>query len=137
MKNKKAFTLIELLVVMGVISVLVGMSVFGISLVLRNQRDTERRAAGQSIQLALQSYRNSVGRYPQNIFKSTSGTAIELRNGSTVVESITLEGAQLGVSYCYQVAPDTFELGVEMESGTFEQFGSGGLNNCNTETISF
>lgn len=137
MSNKKAFTLIELLVVMGVISVLIGMSVFGISLVLRNQRDTERRAAASNIQQAVQSYRNSVGRYPQSIAKNTAGTDIELRNGATVVETIPLEGAQLGIDYCYQAASDAFELGVEMEDETFEQFGTGGINNCNTATISF
>lgn len=49
----KSFTLVELLVAMAVIAILVGLSVFGISVVQANARDTARRNKLKEIEIVL------------------------------------------------------------------------------------
>lgn len=67
MRKQKAFTLVELLVAMAIIGVLLGLAIFGLSSAQRAQRDTERRAALQDINIGMQTYYETYNRYPQII----------------------------------------------------------------------
>ncbi|MBP9759137.1 prepilin-type N-terminal cleavage/methylation domain-containing protein [Candidatus Dojkabacteria bacterium] len=51
--NKKGFTLIELLVAMAIIAVLIAIAAFGIQIVQRNSRNTQRRKILSDIQLVI------------------------------------------------------------------------------------
>ncbi len=63
MNIKKGFTLIELLVVIVIISILIGMSVFGIQGARKNSRDARRKSDLEQLRSALELYRADNGGY--------------------------------------------------------------------------
>lgn len=145
MKNKKAFTLIELLVVMGVIAVLIAMSVFGISSLLRSQRDTERRNTGRNLQVAVESFKTKSDEfYPSTLQKASNNESINLLDSSgTVIETVGLKGTARTTTYCYTLdnSEATYSLAVLLDDGnTWEQFGttvnaSGAQIPCTTDNV--
>ncbi len=142
--RKKGFTLIELMVAMGVIAVLIGMSILGIQTVLRSQRDTERRSIASTVQLNAQGFFNTVGRYPLTSEVVYVGTDIAFRQGSNITDRVEVTGSktpkngttdQSGTAYCYVSSNGaSYELGVQVESGQWEQFGNSG-NECRSANI--
>ena len=66
--KKSAFTLVELMVAMAIIGVLLGLAVFGVSAAQMAQRNTERKAALQDINLGIQQYLDANQTYPSSIF---------------------------------------------------------------------
>ncbi len=66
MKKQKAFTLVELLVAMAIIGVLLGLAIFGLAAAQRAQRDTERKAALQDINIGMQTFYETNQKYPKN-----------------------------------------------------------------------
>ncbi|GAB4284855.1 MAG: hypothetical protein Kow0081_2260 [Candidatus Dojkabacteria bacterium] len=147
MKTKNAFTLIELLVVMGVIAVLVGMSVFGISALLEAQRDTERRNAGKNLQVAIEAFRNRTTDgdfYPAALEKRSDNSAINLLDSSNnIVTTVPLEGTAKTTAFCYELDSSEvkYKLGVLLDDqSTWEQFGTaqnpdGSIAPCETENV--
>jgi prepilin-type N-terminal cleavage/methylation domain-containing protein len=59
-----AFTLVELLVVMGIIAILVGVVIAGVSSAIRFAKRTKANALAVNIQTAVQSYYTEYGIYP-------------------------------------------------------------------------
>jgi type IV pilus assembly protein PilE len=72
-KKLSAFTLLELMVTMAIIGVLIGLAVFGISVAQRNSRDTSRKAALQSINVAIQDFYTKNNNYPGYLYFNGAG----------------------------------------------------------------
>ena len=76
--KKSAFTLVELMVAMAIIGVLLGLAIYGVTAAQRSQRDTERKAALQDINIGIQSYVDTAGQQPSNIiFVRNTGTTTD------------------------------------------------------------
>lgn len=127
MQIKKAFTLLELVVAMAIIATLLGLSLFGIQAVQRSQRDTERRAALQSINLELTNHYSENATYPTDTAFTVSANAVTF--GS---KNIPLKGAATACTtgsvstnactvYCYDGPSTTgssYKLGVYLEGSS-------------------
>ena len=74
--KKKAFTLIELMVAMAIIGVLIGLTVYGISIAQQAQRDTERKSALSDITLGETSYEQTYSTAPKFIDFDSSNAYI-------------------------------------------------------------
>lgn len=72
--KKSAFTLVELMVAMAIIGVLLGLAIYGVTAAQRAQRNTERKAAAQDINVGIQGYIDSFGTYPAGIHFITDAT---------------------------------------------------------------
>lgn len=59
-----AFTLIELMVVITIIAIMASIAIFGLPNVSKRGQDTKRLAEFRELQLAIESYRNINGKYP-------------------------------------------------------------------------
>jgi prepilin-type N-terminal cleavage/methylation domain-containing protein len=108
-KNKKAFTLIELLVAMAIIGVLIGLSIFGLSAAQRAQRDTERRAALQDMNIGVQAYYEKYGIYPVAFeIKDVNNVIFCSQTDCTVATaksvSVPIKGAATAVAANYGAA---------------------------------
>jgi prepilin-type N-terminal cleavage/methylation domain-containing protein len=82
MGNKKGFTLIELLVVITLLAIIVTIGITTASQLLKNARDTQRKADLLKIAKALQQYYADQGFYPSNGI-SGSDPEIEMRLDAT------------------------------------------------------
>lgn len=65
MKWKKGFTLIELMIVIAIIGILTSIGIVSFSSARAKANDAKRKEDLRQIQLALESYANDNGRYPQ------------------------------------------------------------------------
>lgn len=65
--NKKGFTLIELLVAMAIIAVLIAIAAFGIQILQRNSRNTQRRKILSDIQLVIADVQSNYQDIPREI----------------------------------------------------------------------
>ena len=74
-KNKKAFTFVELLVVVVLIGILASIAVLSFKNFRRNSRDVKRVSDIREIQMALESYFNSNGYYPDSIENGVFSTS--------------------------------------------------------------
>lgn len=125
--NRKAFTLIELMVAMGIAAVLITLSIIGIGIVQRSLRNTQRRDALNSINLAINSHYADNGAYPTTVtFDSVTDTAtvgtqtIQLRGH--LQPATTTTNAQ--TNYCFTLTGVTYALGVGLEGGGNLQLGN-------------
>lgn len=138
MKKSKAFTLIELMVAMGIIAVLITMSIFGITIVQRSLRNTQRRDTLESIKLALEAYYNDFGSYPSTselVFTSTqvtiNGNVIhDLKGASRASATATNSNS---TRYCYIPQSGSYQLAVDLEASAWGlQLGDPALPSCQT-----
>lgn len=118
--NKKAFTLIELMVAMGVIAVLIGLSVFGIQTVLRNQRNTERLKFTDDVELIITDFYNAKKKYPTALVRN--GSNLDVRDGVQTYTQVPIPQV-VSTSYkiCYTVPSGgnpNVEVMIETPSGT-------------------
>jgi prepilin-type N-terminal cleavage/methylation domain-containing protein len=67
LKKYNAFTLIELLVAMAIIAVLIALAIFGLASAQRMQRDTERKAAIDALNIGVQLYHEKANDFPVNV----------------------------------------------------------------------
>jgi prepilin-type N-terminal cleavage/methylation domain-containing protein len=87
MKKISAFTLVELMVAMAIISVLLGLAVFGVSAAQKGSRNTSRKAALQDINVGIQIYVDKYSNIPTTIFFDTSTSAAYIGGSSSTCES--------------------------------------------------
>jgi prepilin-type N-terminal cleavage/methylation domain-containing protein len=137
MRTKKGFTLIELMVAMGIIAILAAMSVYGISIVQRSLRNTERRKVLEQIKLSVEEYKTTTGAYPGTANLTITANSVQL-GGVEVVELTGAATAQTtetdsgGTAYCY--IPDgtaSYQLGVDLEGSDWgHQLGDPALGPC-------
>ncbi|HEC64738.1 MAG TPA: type II secretion system protein [bacterium] len=141
MKKQLAFTLVELLVTMAIIAVILGLTVFGISLAQRASRDVQRRNAVDDINLGVQSYFELNNEYPETGDITVSGESIEigtpLGRGYLKIELSGVTGVATnglnnptsdltdasGTEYCYELNADGFILGALLENGDWYEAG--------------
>lgn len=125
----KAFTLIELLIVMGIIAILLAISAYGIALVFRNSRNSQRAEFINDFKVGLEKYYSSYGVYPEMakicinsstgklILKSPSSTNIlevYLNKNSTFYPSTQTSNKES--RYCYKKqSGGLYSLQYEME----------------------
>jgi len=130
MKQKlKGFTLVELLAAMAIIAILIGLAGFGISLALRNSRNSQRESTLNDVRLAITDYYTQSASYPSTIVGVASSSTISLRQaGVAVGEAVPAKGAtkvaastsSSGSVYRYSVPAggDGYYLCVQLEGGT-------------------
>lgn len=127
MRKQKAFTLVELLVAMAVIAVLLGLAVFGITIVQQNARDTQRRAIINDIEIAINSAIVSGTSLPSSF---TAGAQTLTIGGASVPLSGSLQRVASGdtttaatsstlTDYCYGTSGSTYVVGLQLESGSY------------------
>ncbi|MDQ6985166.1 MAG: type II secretion system protein [Candidatus Dojkabacteria bacterium] len=135
-KDKSAFTLIELMVGMGIVALLIGMSVFGIQLLQRNARDTQRRKTGEAFALIMEEFSAANGQYPTNAQVQILADEVTVNYPGGASESVPLDGAvgaaneasdTDSTAYCYDVntSGSEFTFGYQLEGsgGTWENEG--------------
>lgn len=134
MQQKKAFTLIELMVAMGIIGVLMTMSILGISIVQQSLRNTQRRDAVNSINLAVNTYFSNYGVFPQSgpggvqftaTQASINGTKIlDLKGPTTAIGTNTATSTDDShTNYCYVSAGGgSYRLGARIEGSSATQW---------------
>ena len=87
--NKKGFTLIELLVAMAIIAVLIAIAAFGIQILQRNSRNTQRRKILSDIQLIATDIATN---YQTNVTAIACDTRTITVTAGTFTETYTLPG---------------------------------------------
>ena len=95
--KKSAFTLIELLVVMAIIGILIGVTIVGINLGFRGQRNTTRQTDLSDIQAGLTAFYGSHKYYPKNtdlqVITTSNSYLLALDPSDTTKNIITLNQA--------------------------------------------
>jgi prepilin-type N-terminal cleavage/methylation domain-containing protein len=146
MKVKKAFTLLELMVAMGIVAILAAISVVGVSVVQRSLRNTERRKALESINLAIAEYFGTNGSYPAlgvgglQFFTDhveLEGNTIVNLTGSTQATNGT-STTSAATAYCYTQlnSGGSYSLGVDLEGSSWGfQLGDPLQADCNTQNV--
>lgn len=136
MRKQKAFTLVELLVAMAIIGVLLGLAMFGLSSAQRAQRDTERRAALQDINIGMQTFYETYNRYPTYI-QITSTSQVSFCTGTCAAATqkviVPLKGASvaLNTTNTQYVAVNTFAASaVDAASTNYCLVGSDAVTNA-------
>lgn len=132
-RPRSAYTLIEISVVLAVVAVLLGLGVFGISILQSNGRDTQRKAKLAEINSAIDYYLRIYNRIP-----SVGGGFQWVGNNQIVVgpKTVNLSGALVrsatNVSdidetyYIYQIPPVVggYQLCVRLENGNWFNLGT-------------
>lgn len=92
--NKKAFSLVELLVAMAIIAILISISVYGITIVQRNARNTKRTKINQDLKLVISDIETFETRPPQWIEYNQSENVIEVKlsNGADSSGKVPIKG---------------------------------------------
>ena len=108
MRNQKfqAFTLVELLAAMAIIGVLLGLSLYGISLVNLGARETQRRnAVAQEINAGIIAYYGRVNAYPNAVkfTKTATGGVVLLASSPTYVSGTQCPAGLVAPNYCMEV----------------------------------
>lgn len=127
-KNQRGFTLIELLVVISIITIIMAISIFGLTNARQSARDGRRKSDLETVRSALELYRADCGSYPGSL-----GTSIRGANssGNTCLTSTTylqlVPTDPLGNNaYIYRrITNTTYEL-----CSTLEQPGSATSTSC-------
>lgn len=141
-KKLQGFTLVELLAAMAIIAILIGLAGFGISIALRNSRDTERKNVLNSMQVTINDYYTRKSAYPTSAAKS--GTDIILKeNTLTVGDAVPTKGHTVpfnpadgksttgGTIYRYGTTSTGYLLCVKLENGDWFDLSNGGTT-CST-----
>lgn len=62
---KKAFTLVELVIAMSIIAVLIAIAAYGIAIVQRNSRNSQRSEFANQFKLGVETFYTNFARYPK------------------------------------------------------------------------
>lgn len=133
MQQKKAFTLIELMVAMGIIGVLMTMSILGISIVQQSLRNTQRRDAVNSMNLAINTYFSNFGVFPSvgsggvqftTTTMSINGTKVlDLKGPTTAINTNSDTSTDDShTNYCYTSNGGSYGLGARIEGSGVSQW---------------
>ncbi|MBD3363057.1 prepilin-type N-terminal cleavage/methylation domain-containing protein, partial [Candidatus Dojkabacteria bacterium] len=132
---RRAFSLVELLIVMGVIAVLLSITAYGLSVLNRNSRNSQRVEAINQLKIEVEKYYLDNGRYPDTSDFQESGDEIQLCDGNDCT-SIESKGGMLNpgsttdkhtTAFCYNKGTSSYSLGVQIE-------GSGDWRNVGTDS---
>jgi prepilin-type N-terminal cleavage/methylation domain-containing protein len=117
MKKIKAFTLIELLTVVAIIAILTSVTILGLQEVRKKAQDTTRLANIKEIQIALETYKSSRGRYPDAGTQGSSEYIIGLAPIYISKLPIDPTGVHNGTAgYIYSVSTDRKEYCFSIEN---------------------
>lgn len=126
-KKTSGFTLIELMVVMTVISILVGMVLYGLNRSQAAARDTSRQQIMNGLQTALERYYGDNQSYPTGSFcvmvgTLTTGSQAYLTSGPEDPTKVSVCGGDTpgsvgGATYSYNSDGQTYTLTLIKESG--------------------
>jgi len=143
MRNNKGFTLVELLVTMAIIAVILGMTVFGISLAQRASRDAQRRNTVDDINLGIQSYYELYNTYPPTNQLVFSANSLSINRNGTLFLAVPLNGitswtgsnasgstTSTGTKYCFLLTTGGYLLGAKLESGSWFEAGIDNSQSC-------
>src|SRR5690606_3518462 len=125
----KAFTLVELLVAMAIIAILLALSVFGLSVLQQNARDTLRRSKVSEIEIAVAGLIAAQQPIPTS-FPDSDTTAITIGDEVIPLPDILArqdtdlpsdaETTASITDYCYgSIGNNLYVIGVKLEGGTF------------------
>lgn len=131
----KAFTLVELLIAMAIIAILIAISAYGIALVQRNSRNTQRASFTNDFKIGLEKFYSNYGTYPDShpasgricynsdqskiMMRTTSGTSfVEVINPrADFLKPASGNSTRLTSVYCYQKrAGGLYSLQYQMEN---------------------
>lgn len=115
------FSLVELLVVLGVIVILMGVSLFGLSSSRTSARDTRRKADLESIRSGLELYRADCRFYPATLAAGTTltgdGSSPGCASSNIYIQTVPSDPVA-GRLYGYtRLSNFTYELCTSLESG--------------------
>ena len=72
-RPRRGFTLVEVVIVVGIVGLLSAIVLFSVQQARQNARDKTRKVDLKQLQLALELYREAVGRYPENCDTGQAG----------------------------------------------------------------
>lgn len=134
--KKSGFSMVELIIVMAIIAVLLSISGFGITILQRNSRNTQRIATITEIKKAIEEYYLKYGKYPDDItnnsdFSYDKSSGILTLDKGGIEKTINLNKTGLTPSnttttrdttnYCYEKGTNAnfsigkYKLGVQLE----------------------
>ncbi len=119
-KNKKAFTFIEILVVVFIIALISTLVMVNISRSRSRGKDLKKINDISQVQIALESYKNVEGRYPEQLI---SGQALVGSSSGLIF----LENIPEGVDYFFNSSDLSYDIALEVENFN-ENFSPG--NKC-------
>lgn len=145
MNRKNGFSLVELMVVLAVIAMLIGLSSYGVSLAMRNSRESIRTELLGNIKLEIENYYLQYGSYPANSAISFSNGKFQICNTTknicksvTAAEKYTVptlstnNSTTTQTAFCYSnaVSDRQYVLGFKTEIGDWRDIGSSKTYSC-------
>jgi len=104
-KNISGFTLVELMVAVTIISIISGISIFGLTSIRQKAQDTSHLSAMKDLQLSLEAYKSVNGKYPDA--GSTSGSDYITGLAPTFIGKLPTVSGQSGTNgFSYAVSTD-------------------------------
>ncbi len=135
MKKNAAFTLIEILVVMTIIGLLAGAATVTYTAFTKKSRDARRQVDLEQIRGALETYKSSVGNYPEEdrvTFNCPSSGGLTDDSSNTYMSKIPNDPKCPDYSYYYDVDSNgDYTIGAYLETGSGSCGGSCTGSNCN------
>jgi len=133
-KKLQGFTLVELLAAMAIIAILIGLAGFGISIALRNARDSDRRKIIDNMQLVVNDYFTRENEYPASAAVSGSTIVFQDGTGTTIGDAVPFDGNSSpaastdskGTLYQYDDSTSGYLMCASLENGEWFDLSSGG-----------
>jgi len=75
---------------MAIIGILIGLAIFGITLVNRNARDTQRKSVLNDVYAAVTDYYNRTGAYPASIYFGTTAATVGSTTATCLAGSVCI-----------------------------------------------
>lgn len=102
------FTLVELMVAITIISIISGVSIFGLTAIRQKAQDTSRLSTIRDVQLALEAYKSVNGSYPDSLTTLAAGGAFlnKVPSGSEYVYTVDTSNKK---TYCFGAKNTVFK----------------------------
>ncbi len=139
--------MVELLVVLAVTATLIGLSIYGITVINRTNRDTQRVEQGGKIKQLIDEFYLDNGRYPTNEEFSFSGITWSICKNNRCLTTkndysqltptkSSNPSTKTVTAYCYKAdtAGAAYVLGVKTETGMWKEMGNKETATCANES---